>query len=375
MLQLKEEADFNLFSVNKYVSYRLFFANTKYENYFQFFNGMFLYIKLFKYLTFNKKISFLLDMLVEAAPEMTYFLVCGVIISMACSFSGYILFMSDCYSFRSITQSTLSSFKYWVTEMDLEMLMASNRSLGLVFYLFWTLLLLLIIANVFVAILCEAYVSVKSSYIDEENEVKRGERKAPKPLSELLSDEVGKICSWTPEEDARADASNKKSKALSKLVSDYNKNFMNELDFFNDIHDEVQTQLSISAMTPLKGMEDDGMFDLDTTQKIQSFDNAPIQVRDDLAPSRTGSPEGDQKYDNYDTGKTSYGTAVPTSIQSSARTSAQSSPGTGGRAQAPARMSLKSSSSPQSAGGHSVVMTMDNTAPATMPRLPSTFPD
>merc|ERR1712038_356881 len=74
--------------------------------------------------------------------------------------SGFMTFTSDVDDFRSYPISLGNMVRFTISEMDYDKLTVSSRLWGSFFYFVWSLLMLLILANVFIAILSEAYSQV-----------------------------------------------------------------------------------------------------------------------------------------------------------------------------------------------------------------------
>merc|ERR1712129_125697 len=64
--------------------------------------------------------------------------------------------------------SILNLMRYTVTDLDYEKLRNSNKFLGSLYYILWSILMILILANVFIAILSDAYSTI-SNEEDEED--------------------------------------------------------------------------------------------------------------------------------------------------------------------------------------------------------------
>jgi len=68
----------------------------------------------------------------------------------------------------------VNGFAFMATEMDVESLLESSMIMGTVFYILWTYLFLMFLANVFIAIFAEAYEQEKEAVGREEREGKGG---------------------------------------------------------------------------------------------------------------------------------------------------------------------------------------------------------
>ena len=88
------------------------------------------------------------------------FMIVLFIFVLAFATSAFLSFSSDIEQFRSFNSSILNLIRYTVTEMDLEKLTGSSLVIGPIFFVIWSLLMILILANVFIAIMCDAYNSL-----------------------------------------------------------------------------------------------------------------------------------------------------------------------------------------------------------------------
>merc|ERR1712083_1107719 len=77
-------------------------------------------------------------------------------------------FKSDVDDFRSYTITIANMMRFTMVDMDYDSLTVSSRAFGSFFYFFWSLLMLLILANVFIAILTEAYSQVQMELTDDD---------------------------------------------------------------------------------------------------------------------------------------------------------------------------------------------------------------
>jgi len=124
-------------------------------------NGFLLFIKLFKYFGFAPRLLFIVAIIKKSWIDVIIFLIAFLIIMLGFALMGYIAFCSDVYAFRSFGNSFGNLLQYVVADMDLEALMKSNRFIGNFYYIMWCLLMIMVLSNVFIAILCDAYSEVQ----------------------------------------------------------------------------------------------------------------------------------------------------------------------------------------------------------------------
>lgn len=124
-------------------------------------NGFLLFIKLFKYFTFSPKLTFLVGIMKKTYVDIFIFMVAFMIIMFGFALMGYIAFSSDVYTFRTFGHASGNLIQYLLTDMDIESLMNSNKYIGNIYYIVWSLVMILVLSNVFIAILCDAYSEVQ----------------------------------------------------------------------------------------------------------------------------------------------------------------------------------------------------------------------
>jgi len=129
-------------------------------------NGFLLFLKLFKYFTFSPKMLFLFGIMKKAYVDICIFMVAFLIFIFGFALMGYIAFSSDVFTFRTFGKGIANLIQYLVTDMDVNILMDSNRWIGNVYYIVWSMIMILVLSNVFIAILCDAYSEVQKELKD-----------------------------------------------------------------------------------------------------------------------------------------------------------------------------------------------------------------
>ena len=147
----------DLYSIDSFTSLRHIQSLYQMESNIQLVNGFLLWIKMFKYFTFSNRIRFLFAMFERTATDLFIFMIVLFIFVLAFATSAFLSFSSDIEQFRSFNSSILNLIRYTVSEMDLEKLTDSSLVIGPMFFVIWSLLMILILANVFIAIMCDAY--------------------------------------------------------------------------------------------------------------------------------------------------------------------------------------------------------------------------
>lgn len=140
-----------------YESYRTYVWIFSMEAYFNMVNAFLLYFKLFKYLNVSRNVRVLFTMFKKTASDMLVFVIILCVIFLAYGIGGFLVFSSDVSDYRTFSFSIINLFRYTVTEMDYDSLKQSNVTAGTIYYITWTLLMLLILVNVFIAILSDGF--------------------------------------------------------------------------------------------------------------------------------------------------------------------------------------------------------------------------
>jgi len=157
----------NLYVYESYRSYVWIFSM---EAYFNMVNGFLLYFKLFKYLNVSRNVRVLFQMFAKTASDMLVFLVILCVFFLAYGIAGFLVFSSDVSDYRTFEFAIMNLFRYTVTEMNYDALKQSNVTAGTIFWITWTLLMILILVNVFIAILSDGFAEAQEEKREAEEE-------------------------------------------------------------------------------------------------------------------------------------------------------------------------------------------------------------
>jgi len=144
-------------NLEKYESYRRFVWDFSMEAYFNMVNGFLLTFKLFKYLNASRRIRLLFTLFRKTAGDILVFGIILFVLWLAYGIAGFLVFSSDVSDYRTLRYAILNLVRYTVTDMDYDSLRQSNIMCGTIYYVTWTILMLLVLVNVFVAILTDGY--------------------------------------------------------------------------------------------------------------------------------------------------------------------------------------------------------------------------
>jgi len=125
------------------------------------FNCVLTYIKMFKYLQFSTRLSQLTHTLTEASEDLAGFIFMFLLVFMAYAFSFHMAFGMDVSSFQDFTNSFFTLFLIILGDFNFEQLRLANDLLGPLLFISYIVIVYLILFNMFLAIIGEAYVRVK----------------------------------------------------------------------------------------------------------------------------------------------------------------------------------------------------------------------
>ena len=145
--------DVDWFSTERYVSFRKLQYGFTMESYCAAINGALLWFKLFKYLAVHKRLRFLFTMLNHSSPDLVMFAIVLLVFIISFGTAGFMTFKSDVDDFRSYTVAMANMMRFTMVDMDYGALTLSSRAWGSLFYFVWSLLMLLILANVYICLL------------------------------------------------------------------------------------------------------------------------------------------------------------------------------------------------------------------------------
>lgn len=125
------------------------------------FNCILTYLKMFKYLQFSTRLSQLTRTITEAADDLVGFLFMFLLIFMAYAFSFHMAFGMDIANFSDFLNAFYSLFLIILGDFDFTALRLANDLLGPLLFISYVVIVYLILFNMFLAIIGEAYVRVK----------------------------------------------------------------------------------------------------------------------------------------------------------------------------------------------------------------------
>ncbi|KAM6380150.1 polycystin-2-like protein 2 [Pluvialis apricaria] len=127
-------------------------------------NVFFAWIKIFKYVKFNKTMTQLSSTLSRCAKEITGFAIMFFIIFFAYAQFGYLVFGSQVEEFSSFQNCIFTQFRIVLGDFNFEAIEAANRILGPIYFITFVFFVFFILLNMFLAIINDTYSEVKADF-------------------------------------------------------------------------------------------------------------------------------------------------------------------------------------------------------------------
>ncbi|NXN66707.1 PK2L2 protein, partial [Himantopus himantopus] len=127
-------------------------------------NIFFAWIKIFKYVKFNKTMTQLSSTLSRCAKDITGFAIMFFIIFFAYAQFGYLVFGSQVEEFSSFQNCIFTQFRIVLGDFNFEAIEAANRILGPIYFITFVFFVFFILLNMFLAIINDTYSEVKADF-------------------------------------------------------------------------------------------------------------------------------------------------------------------------------------------------------------------
>ena len=160
ILQWIDEFKTNFTSIDVYQSliYSQFLVQL--NNYFLIITGFIIFIRLFKYFKASQRLSFLFELFDRSAIDIFIVFFIIFIIILAFGLSGYLFLSPNVFEFRSIWFAMGNLCRFIVSSMDYNKITLNHPIFGAIFFVIWHITIILILSNVFIAILSQSYVEI-----------------------------------------------------------------------------------------------------------------------------------------------------------------------------------------------------------------------
>ncbi|MBZ3874533.1 Polycystic kidney disease 2-like 1 protein [Sciurus carolinensis] len=172
---------------NTYADFEfLAFWQTQYNN-MNAVNLFFAWIKIFKYISFNKTMTQLSSTLARCAKDILGFAVMFFIVFFAYAQLGYLLFGTQVENFSTFINCIFTQFRIILGDFDYNAIDNANRILGPAYFVTYVFFVFFVLLNMFLAIINDTYSEVKEELAGQKNELQ---------LSDLLKQGYNKTLLW-----------------------------------------------------------------------------------------------------------------------------------------------------------------------------------
>ncbi|XP_032080091.1 polycystin-2-like isoform X2 [Thamnophis elegans] len=131
----------------------------------------FVWIKLFKFISFNRTMNQLSTTMSRCAKDVLGFAIMFFIIFLAYAQLAYLVFGTQVNDFSTLQDSVFTQFRILLGDFDFTEVEEANRILGPVYFTSFVFFMLFILLNMFVAIINDTYSEVKSDMIQQKSEM------------------------------------------------------------------------------------------------------------------------------------------------------------------------------------------------------------
>jgi len=135
----------------------------------------FAWVKIFKYISFNKTMNQLSSTLSRSAKDVGGFAIMFFIFFFAYAQLGYLLFGSQVEDFSTFYDSTFTLLRTILGDFDFHELEQANRVLGPIFFITYVFFVFFVLLNMFLAIINDTYAEVKAELATQKNEFELGD--------------------------------------------------------------------------------------------------------------------------------------------------------------------------------------------------------
>ncbi|CAF0734186.1 unnamed protein product [Rotaria sordida] len=133
------------------------------------------WIKIFKYVSFNKTMTQLSTTLSRCAKDVLGFSVMFMIVFLAYAQLGYLLFGTMVDDYKTFAISIFTLFRIILGDFDFNAILEAHRILGPIFFLTYVFFVFFVLLNMFLAIINDTYSEVKSDMSTQKSEFELGD--------------------------------------------------------------------------------------------------------------------------------------------------------------------------------------------------------
>lgn len=135
----------------------------------------FAWVKVFKYISFNKTMTQLSSTLSSCAKDLAGFAVMFFIIFLAFAQLGYLIFGTQVKDFSSFESAIFTLFRIILGDFNFHELEEANRVLGPAYFMLYVFFVFFVLLNMFLAIINDTYSEVKADISQQKNEFEMGD--------------------------------------------------------------------------------------------------------------------------------------------------------------------------------------------------------
>jgi polycystin 2 len=128
------------------------------------------WIKVFKYISFNKTMTQLSSTLSKCAKDVGGFTIMFLIIFLAYAQFGYLVFGTQIKDFSSVENCIFTLFRIVLGDFNFHELEEANRVLGPIFFMTYVFVVFFVLLNMFLAIINDTYSEVKADIANQKSE-------------------------------------------------------------------------------------------------------------------------------------------------------------------------------------------------------------
>ncbi|RMC11599.1 hypothetical protein DUI87_11720 [Hirundo rustica rustica] len=156
---------------NAYADFEfLAFWQTQYNN-MNAVNLFFAWIKIFKYISFNKTMTQLSSTLARCAKDILGFAIMFFIVFFAYAQLGYLLFGTQVENFSTFVKCIFTQFRIILGDFDYNSIDNANRVLGPIYFVTYVFFVFFVLLNMFLAIINDTYSEVKEELSSQKDEL------------------------------------------------------------------------------------------------------------------------------------------------------------------------------------------------------------
>ncbi|XP_019902754.1 polycystic kidney disease 2-like 1 protein isoform X2 [Esox lucius] len=148
----------------------LAFWQTQYNN-MNAVNLFFAWIKIFKYISFNKTMTQLSSTLGRCAKDIMGFAIMFFIVFFAYAQLGYLLFGTQVQLFSTFVKCIFTQFRIILGDFDFDAIDQANRILGPIYFVTYVFFVFFVLLNMFLAIINDTYSEVKEELSSQKDDL------------------------------------------------------------------------------------------------------------------------------------------------------------------------------------------------------------